>query len=554
METAFNGFSRVAAGETVRELELRLIDADGDLVDVEVSASPVTHDGSVRFVQGLVRDITARKERERNLRRYHEYTDDMLDAIEDVLFVHDESGTLQRWNESFAAVTGYDDDEIAAMDGTDFVTEADQTAAAAAIDEVFETGHARLKASLLTKDGSEIPYEYVANRIVHPDGTPLLVGIGRDITARAEREQRLQRLKAQYEALVENIPEMGVFLFDHDCQYTVAGGGELRSVGLTSEDFEGSTPHDLFPEAIADELEHYYCEALDGRSNRFEQQYQDRQYQVQTVPVRDDDGDVISGLAVSENVTERRERQRTLERQNERLREFAGVVSHDLRNPLTVAQGQLKLARAECESDHLDNVAAAIQRSNRLIDDLLTLARSGDEVTETESLDLRAVAEGCWQNVPTGDATLVVRTEQTVVADPGTMNNTTLLDTVRTEQTVVADRGRLEQLLENLVGNAVEHARPQSTMSPADADGAVNDLTVTVGALADGFYVEDTGPGIPPEKRDEVFEAGHSTAADGTGFGLRIVKQIADAHGWTVTVVDGEHGGARFEVRGIEVA
>ncbi|EMA10850.1 PhoR protein-like protein [Haloarcula vallismortis ATCC 29715] len=478
----------------------------------------------------------------------------MLDAIEDVLFVHDESGTLQRWNESFAAVTGYDDDEIAAMDGTDFVTEADQTAAAAAIDEVFETGHARLKASLLTKDGSEIPYEYVANRIVHPDGTPLLVGIGRDITARAEREQRLQRLKAQYEALVENIPEMGVFLFDHDCQYTVAGGGELRSVGLTSEDFEGSTPHDLFPEAIADELEHYYCEALDGRSNRFEQQYQDRQYQVQTVPVRDDDGDVISGLAVSENVTERRERQRTLERQNERLREFAGVVSHDLRNPLTVAQGQLKLARAECESDHLDNVAAAIQRSNRLIDDLLTLARSGDEVTETESLDLRAVAEGCWQNVPTGDATLVVRTEQTVVADPGTMNNTTLLDTVRTEQTVVADRGRLEQLLENLVGNAVEHARPQSTMSPADADGAVNDLTVTVGALADGFYVEDTGPGIPPEKRDEVFEAGHSTAADGTGFGLRIVKQIADAHGWTVTVVDGEHGGARFEVRGIEVA
>ncbi|KOX94166.1 histidine kinase [Haloarcula rubripromontorii] len=325
---------------------------------------------------------------------------------------------------------------------------------------------------------------------------------------------------------------MGVFLFDRDCQYTVSGGGELSSVGLTSADFEGATPHDLFPEAIADELEHYYREALDGRSSRFEQEYQDRQYQVQTVPVRNDDGDVISGLAVSEDVTERRERQRTLERQNERLREFAGVVSHDLRNPLNVAQGQLKLARTECDSDHLDNVSAAIERSNRLIDDLLTLASNGDEVTETESLDLRAVAEGCWQNVPTGDATLAVRTEQTIVAD----------------------RGRLEQLLENLVRNAVEHARPRSEV-PADApDGDASGLTVTVGALADGFYVADTGPGIPPEERDEVFKAGHSTAADGTGFGLRIVEQIADAHGWTVTVTDSDSGGARFEVRGIETA
>nr|WP_101351035.1 PAS domain S-box protein [Haloarcula taiwanensis] len=408
METAFDGFSRVAAGETVREFELRLIDADGDLIDVEVSASPVTHDGSVRFVQGLVRDVTER----------------------------------------------------------------------------------------------------------------------------TKRERRLQRLKAQYETLIENLPEMGVFLFDRDCRYTVAGGGELSSVGLTSADFEGATAHDLFLEAIADELEHYYREALDGRSHRFEQQYQDRQYQVQTLPVRDDDGEVISGLAVSEDITERRERQQALERQNERLREFAGVVSHDLRNPLNVAQGRLELARTESDSDHLDDVAAAIERSHRLIDDLLTLASSGDEVTETEALDLGALAEGCWRNVPTGDATL----------------------SVRTEQTVVADRGRLEQLLENLVRNAVEHARPQSAMSSDDVAGHANDLTVTVGALAGGFYVEDTGPGIPPEERDEVFEAGHSTAVNGTGFGLRIVEQIADAHGWTVTVTDSESGGARFEFHGVETA
>ncbi len=65
------------------------------------------------------------------------------------------------------------------------------------------------------------------------------------------------------------------------------------------------------------------------------------------------------------------------------------------------------------------------------------------------------------------------------------------------------------------------------------------DVTVTVGELDDGFYVEDDGPGIPENARDNVFDVGYSTTEDGTGFGLSIVKQVADAHGWTIRVTDG---------------
>jgi signal transduction histidine kinase len=107
-----------------------------------------------------------------------------------------------------------------------------------------------------------------------------------------------------------------------------------------------------------------------------------------------------------------------------------------------------------------------------------------------------------------------------------------------TTQAIQADRSRLQQLFENLYRNAVEHGG--------------DDVTVSVGATDDGFYVADTGPGIPESDREEVFEAGYSTTEDGTGFGLRIVEQIAEAHGWESTVTGSEQGGARFEFTGIE--
>jgi signal transduction histidine kinase len=104
----------------------------------------------------------------------------------------------------------------------------------------------------------------------------------------------------------------------------------------------------------------------------------------------------------------------------------------------------------------------------------------------------------------------------------------------------MADRERLAQLLENLVRNAVQHGG--------------DDVTVTVGDLEGGFFIEDDGPGIPIGDRDRVFDTGYSTETGGTGFGLSIVSTIVQAHGWRMTLTDGETGGARFEITGIRFA
>jgi PAS domain S-box-containing protein len=223
-----------------------------------------------------------------------------------------------------------------------------------------------------------------------------------------------------------------------------------------------------------------------------------------------------------------REQEAELRAQNSRLDEFASVVSHDLRNPLNVATGRLELVRELCTredaQEHLDAVAKSHSRMEELIDDLLTLARQGRGVGETERVDVGALARKCWEGMSEGTLEVV------------------------DEVSVEADRSRLRELLENLVRNSVEHAGPEPRIR-LGALGDFGDADTDADDSVDGFFLEDDGPGIPPETRERVFEHGYSTDTDGTGFGLSIVRAVADAHGWEVRVTEGTEGGARFEFR-----
>jgi signal transduction histidine kinase len=207
-----------------------------------------------------------------------------------------------------------------------------------------------------------------------------------------------------------------------------------------------------------------------------------------------------------------------LEAERDRLEEFAGVVSHDLRNPLNVARGRLQLLKADADSEHLDAIDRSLTRMDTLIDDMLTLVRFGDDALHLEPVDVGTLSRQCWDTVETGDANLVTETTERIRADSG----------------------RLRQLLENLIRNAIEHGGEP--------------LTVTIGDLADedGFYVADDGTGIPAAEADRILERGYSTADTGTGLGLTIVQEVVDAHGWELRVTESEQGGARFEIAGVE--
>ena len=251
-------------------------------------------------------------------------------------------------------------------------------------------------------------------------------------------------------------------------------------------------------------------------------------------PTAFDDGDERIATLLSAHlsaVSERLAAESELRQERDRLDDFASVVSHDLRSPLSVASGYAELAADSGDPEHIERVKDAHERIEEIIEDILMLSREGRTIGEREPIPLEQAARSAWDTVDTADASFEAS------------------DDTR----ISADRTRFRQLFENLFRNSVEHG---STGSRTESDDSVEhggeDVTVRIGTLEDGFYVEDDGPGIPEADRESVFDTGYSTTDGGTGFGLAIVAEIVEAHGWEIAATEGSDGGARFEIRGVE--
>ncbi len=337
---------------------------------------------------------------------------------------------------------------------------------------------------------------------------------------RVRYESALKRQRDRFAALFENVPDAAVGFTYRDGEPIVERVNPAFEAvfGYDAETAVGEPVADLLvPEDDAGTADQFRQEVRDGETveagvERVTADGERRHTLLRTVPVETDGA--TSGYAIYTDISDLKERERELQRQNERLQQFAGVVSHDLRSPLNVAEGYLRTALLDESVDPVEEALASLDRMNRLIDDLLALARQGRTVGDPEPVDVDEVVTGAWRTAGPSD----VAFEHESVG------------------TVEGDAGRLRELFENVFRNVGEHA-PEATV-------------VRVGPLPDrpGVYVADDGPGIPEDRRDSVFETGHTTDTEGTGFGLAIVAEIAEAHGWTVDVEDGADGGTKFVV------
>ena len=476
-------------------------------------------------------------------------------------------------SDGYARVFGYDADDVG--DSFDWWIDRlhpdDRERVVTRLETTFSAGSDRYEDRFRFRlgDGS---YGHISARahVAYDDGEPATVtGALTDRSESRQREHELERATARLELALEGT-ETGVWEWDVGTDEVVWDGTTERLFGFDAGEFAGTRadyldrihPDDRpsLERAIgravetgeAYEVEHRLRPDPDGTTRWINGKG--------VVVTRDGHPDRVIGLA--QDVTERRWNEAELQRQNERLAEFASVVSHDLRSPLAVATGHLDLIRTvdPASMGHRAAVARAHDRMRALISDLLTLARQGETIADPELVSLSAVADAAWSMVDTGDATLAVD-----------------------DAVVFADERRLGQVFENLFRNSVEHgstsSRPEAddavergstsnrtarqsgdTVEDGGDDGDPTSVSVRVGLLSGsrlddepfGFFVADDGLGIPERDRGSVFDPGFTTSASGTGFGLAIVHRIAAAHGWTVSVTESDAGGARFEFVGVD--
>jgi PAS domain S-box-containing protein len=468
------------------------------------------------------RDVTERRERARDLHEERAFNDAVLGALPDILYAFDQSGEFLRWNDRLEEVTGYDAHELSSMTPFDLVPPDEREPVGESVTEVFEDRESgALESVLCTRDGERIPYEFTGAILTDADDDPVgLVGVGRDRSARQERERR-------FEAIFDNTYQF-TGLAEPDGTLLEANETALEFGGVDRETVVGEPVWETpwfagVPERVS-VAEAAVERAAEGEFVRDELEVQgaeDRAVVDFSVrPIHDADGEVELLVIEGRDITELKTHEAELERQNERLEEFAGVLSHDLRNRLGVAEGRLTLAREDPNPASIDHALTAVDRMGDLVEDILSLASEGRVVDDPEPVDVRIILGKAVSNVRTDGA------EVTVDCSGGC--------------TVLADPNRLSELVENLVGNAVIHARA--------------DPTVRVAVEGERLLVEDDGPGVAPEHREEIFEPGHTTSDDGTGFGLAIVQRIAAAHDWSVHVESSPLGGARFVVDGLERA
>jgi PAS domain S-box-containing protein len=387
-----------------------------------------------------------------------------------------------------------------------------------------------------------------------------------DTTERRQAQEALQVSEQQYRLFAQNLPDITVLLFDHDLRFTLVEGKISAELDLSKEEMIGKSIWEVLPRERAERLAPFYQLALEGVFQKdLPSEYDGRHYIVNIVPIKNEQNEVVSGMVVSQDITERKaaeeeirrlnlslekrvqERTADLSRVNAELEqalkvrdEFLASMSHELRTPLTGILGLSEVLRSDIYGELNDKQRTAlstIEESGRhlldLINDILDLSK-----IEAGNLELQlvpcSIEDICRASLHLARG-VANRKKQNVYYSPA-------------EESIIvcADARRIKQILINLLGNAIK-------FTPENGDlGLEVRASRTDGVVK--LTVWDKGIGIKPENLEKLFKpflqinTGLAREYNGTGLGLALVHRLTEMHkgGIEVKSVFGE--GSRFTI------
>lgn len=376
-------------------------------------------------------------------------------------------------------------------------------------------------------------------------------------------EQRTKVLKTNedlYRTLTNNFPRGLVFLFDQDLRYFLAAGTELALIGVSREGLEGKTLWESFSAETCEGVEPLYRAALAGETQNVEFAYQGKIYSLYTCPVLNEQGEILAGMLIAQDITlekraeeilinardileievkrqtqeltdtnltlqseiaerlavERQLRQLTtnLQRSNQELEQFAYVASHDLQEPLRAVTSYTQLLAKRYQGNlddradkYIGYIVDGATRMQQLIQDLLTYSRVGRYELKLEATDCNGIVEQVLRNL---QVAIAENAGRVICGDLPTIN---------------ADSSQIGQLFQNIIGNAIKYHGVESPEVHISATRQEHKWL---------FAFRDNGIGIDPQYFDRIFvlfQRLHTRQEyAGTGIGLALCKKIIERH------------------------
>jgi two-component system sensor histidine kinase/response regulator len=467
----------------------------------------------------------------------------LLEGMLDAVVTIDACGKIEEASNSVHDVFGYEPHELIGENIRMLMPEPHHSAHDGYLDNYRRTGHTGIlgrtrEFDVLRKGGETIVIELSVSRVDLPDDEPLFIGSFRDVTARKEADKALADSERRFRAIFDQEFQF-VGLLRPDGTLIEVNRAALESAGIAREVVIGkpfwTTPWWAHSEEAQARIRSAVEEAATGTFVRFETDYrggdgEEKWVDFSLKPVKDDEGNVVLLLPEGRDITQLKKASR---RENAMLRslaeigESAAVLVHEIKNPITAVNLALRAVADRLDQDQktvLEDLAGRMQGLERTMRRTLGFVRPLE--CKLELLDpntLLAQVEALMR--PQLEAAGVAL-ESSVAADVPTFHGDPML---------------LEHLFSNLIQNAIE------ACSDRDDGGRVRIVAHTA-AKAIRFEVEDDGPGIADDMKDDLFRPFATGRSEGTGLGLALCRKIVDAHGGTIEAERGELGGARFVI------
>ncbi|HEX2874174.1 MAG TPA: PAS domain S-box protein [Polyangiaceae bacterium] len=513
----------------------------------------------------------ARKHAEQALRRERDFSNAVLASLPGVFYLYDKNGKFLRWNRNFERVTGYTAEEISLKQPLDFFHPAERPLLAERIRAVFDQGESTAEAGFLSKDGRLTPYHFTGVR-AELDHEACLVGVGIDISERVGAAAAVARSDARYRALFEQAPD-GILIADPQSYYLDANPSMCGMLGYTRDELVGKHASDIVVAAELPEVGVALDTIKSGNAYHRELRFRRKDgstFAAEVMATQMPDGNLVG---IIRDVTQRKLAEAALRELNDTLEQkvalrtselqqalvraeaadrlksaFLATMSHELRTPLNsilgftgiVLQGMAGPLTPE-QTKQLGMVRGSARHLLDLINDLLDLSKIEAEQLEVhhEVFDLRASLDKVM-------ASVAPQAEK-----KGLWLRTSVVEGL-TE--IESDRRRVEQMLLNLVSNAIKFTERGGVTLTVERVAAFRVEVDAPPRRAVRLRVADTGIGVKPEHLPKLFQpfsqldTGLSRQHEGTGLGLAICRRLAGLLGGEIRVRSEWAKGSEFTI------